>query len=175
MFNDRNDTHILGSLVPVIQILTIRVFFLISIWTLLLDPTGIRTSVFLLSLQLTTTENKISSKRKHFQIVFWKKNPVFEIAKHEAFLWFFSFVLMFLCISFLTGFSQNHCGKKKKKKAGFVGVSEMESQSDYAINQKRQTTLMGLKCWFLDQNGFRKEKHLDFYLNQAMWGSPITC
>lgn len=33
---------------------------------------------------------------------------------------------MFSCMSFLTGFSQNNY-EKKEKKAGFVGVSEMES------------------------------------------------
>lgn len=124
---------------------------------LLPDPSGITTSF------ASPTETYYYGKTK-FQVrgnisrLFSRKQTQFVWdCKTQGLLNVYFFVLMFACMSFLTGFSQN-CYEKEKK-GGFVGVSEMESQSHYAISQKRQATLLGLKCCFLDQNGFRKTKH----------------
>lgn len=65
--------------------------------------------------------------------------------------------------------------KKKKKK--LVLLVFQKWSPNLIMQQIRKGKLLSWdwNAGFLDQNGFRKAKHLDFYLNQAMWGSPITC
>lgn len=123
MFSDRNDTNFLGSLIPRQRFRFLLLVYFSNVYlnpVLLLDLMGIRTRVFLLSLWLTTVENKISSKRK--QDFSGKQTQCLRLQNMRPFYIFF-FVLMFPGMYFLTGFSQNHYQKKKKKKL-FLLVSQ---------------------------------------------------